>query len=471
VPRPASQQLDTLLAVTLALAVAGMSLGSTTVNQFRAVGSSVRWILLAVFVLVALIAAASRSRRVIPAPAVLLPAFALALLGLVSAAWSVDSRLTIERALSFTLLLTGVVALAVAVAGRREAVEKMLLGVLAGTVAVAVAGLVVLAFNRSLALQPGFPGTASRFRGFGENPNTVPILISIAFPAAVWALIHARTRATRAGAALVLLLLYGSVVASGSNGGLLGVIVGLVVLVVAAPLRRTRRVTLALATGVAFVAGVAIAPTGAPSTTTVAAPPPTQTASKPGTGRPKPPKLVPSTPPPSVPGAARLEDEIGAPSSASQAPTRHPFSGSGRIAAWWQAYDQGRERPLLGYGFGTEQWVFIDRLYNFQSYRPENSVVGMFLQLGAFGALMLVAVGLACVVTALRVLRRLHGRDRGIAAVCAASLAAGMLLALVQSYVYSVGNVGTMPFWVFVGLLAGLTVVGKVRVGDGQQPL
>ena len=47
--------------------------------------------------------------------------------------------------------------------------------------------------------------------------------------------------------------------------------------------------------------------------------------------------------------------------------------------------DQAAERPIAGYGFGTEDTVFVDRFYSFDGGFVENTYLGLFLQLGAAG--------------------------------------------------------------------------------------
>jgi hypothetical protein len=122
--------------------------------------------------------------------------------------------------------------------------------------------------------------------------------------------------------------------------------------------------------------------------------------------------------------------------------------GSGRVYAWISATQQGLHRRILGYGFGTEQYVFVDRFYIFEGAFTENSFVGVFLELGLVGVLLLltpfVLVGLAAV----RAVRRDAVGERDLVAVGTGIVASGFILAFFQSYVYSVGNVGTVSLWI-----------------------
>jgi O-antigen ligase len=141
----------------------------------------------------------------------------------------------------------------------------------------------------------------------------------------------------------------------------------------------------------------------------------------------------------------RMGDELGAGSSGS---SRSVFDTSGRVHAWEGALRQGDDRPLLGYGFGTEEKVFVDRYRDFEGGVPENSFIGLFLQLGAVGLAVFLALLAALVGAALRA----GGR---VAAVGLAVLATGIVLAVVQSYVYAVGNVATLGVWICAFLPAG----------------
>jgi O-antigen ligase len=68
------------------------------------------------------------------------------------------------------------------------------------------------------------------------------------------------------------------------------------------------------------------------------------------------------------------------------------FGSSGRAQAWDGGLRQSLERPLLGYGFGTEDRVFLDRFYVFVSARIENSYLGLWLQIGLVGLFVFLAV-------------------------------------------------------------------------------
>jgi hypothetical protein len=143
-----------------------------------------------------------------------------------------------------------------------------------------------------------------------------------------------------------------------------------------------------------------------------------------------------------------LQDEIGFPRPGHPAPKRELFDFGGRLPAWKGAIKQGVQRPVAGYGFGTEERVFVDRYYPFLSNRPENSYIGTFLQLGVVGGVLLVVL----IVLAIRA--GVRARDDTAAAACLAVVVTGAVVALGQSYLTSVGSPATAPFWLCAFLLA-----------------
>ena len=130
------------------------------------------------------------------------------------------------------------------------------------------------------------------------------------------------------------------------------------------------------------------------------------------------------------------------------------MSSSGRLVAWKGAFHTASSRPVAGFGFGTEDRVFVDRYYFFVGGRPENAYLGFYLQLGLLGLLGFVAVGVALLPTLARLVRRGDHQERSLGVVFAASVLAGFATAATQSYPYSAGNVATLTFWVAVFGLA-----------------
>jgi O-antigen ligase len=150
-------------------------------------------------------------------------------------------------------------------------------------------------------------------------------------------------------------------------------------------------------------------------------------------------------------GISRIPQAKPAPPSSSGAPAirRTLFTSSGRRAAWSGAIRQAEHRPVAGYGFGTEVLVFVDRYAGFDSDLVENSYIGAALQLGIAGLALLLAVTLAALGPFAR------KPSRGIQAACAGAAAAELVVAITQSYLFSVGNIGTATAWICLFLVAG----------------
>jgi hypothetical protein len=160
----------------------------------------------------------------------------------------------------------------------------------------------------------------------------------------------------------------------------------------------------------------------------------------------------------------RLQDDVGRPPPGVgvESESRSLLGSSGRSEAWRGALDQAAERPVAGHGFGTEEKVFSDRYVSFNSNVPENSYIGLFLQLGAAGLALFAALAAAILAAAGRTLRRRAPARRSLLAACTGAFAAGLVLALFQSYVYSAGNNATAVLWI-CGFLACAAAVPDAR--------
>jgi hypothetical protein len=369
-------------------------------------------------------------------------AVAFLALAAASAAWSPDPKLTLLRAAALAVTLAAGIGLASIAAGRPGFVAGILWAVVAGAAAVALLGLLVLSQSHDLAVQSATTQYPARYRGLGQNPNTVALLLALAVPLALWAFDLARTILAKSVAVAAFVLFDGSIVASGARGPLLAGFAGaLVYLLVRAGSTRARVVSVAVAVIVlALDAGLTQIPKALE-------PVPSSATKRPSTPAPAPPNVELTRP---------LSDEIGATGGVSI--HRSLFGTSGRLRAWRGALGQVAERPFAGYGFGTEDRVFADRYYGFDSSLPENSYIGTLLQLGLAGALAFAALLAAIVAVGARALRR-AAPGRLDAAACASIASAGLVLAVTQSYLTSVGNVATVPFWVAALLLTANPLV------------
>jgi O-antigen ligase len=229
-----------------------------------------------------------------------------------------------------------------------------------------------------------------------------------------------------------LALLLSSIALSGSRGALAAVFTGLAVYALLA--RRP------------LVIGAAVALAGATLALSVLPSPASSNPPQP-TGQDPAPAVV--TPAPGYLDAnlqgPRLQDDIGHPGAGVADTTRRErtLSGSsGRTEAWRGALGLAADRPLVGYGFGTEDRTFVDRYVFFNSNLPENSYIGILLQLGLVGLALLLALAVALVWPTLR------RNSRRLVAAATASFAAALVLAFFQSYLYAAGNAATITAWV-----------------------
>jgi O-antigen ligase len=405
------------------------------------IGRAVRWAALALLLAFALAYGVTAWRRRpvgLGVPAGL--AAAVVALAFASSLWSSDPRLTFGRSASLLALLLTAVALAYGTRGRQQAVGQILLGVLVGAVLIALGGLLNLWVDHDRTVVPATVQSPSRYSGLGANPNTIAMLLAVALPLAVWAAIEARSRFGRVSAAAVCLLLDGSIVASGSRGALVGAAAGLVVLALALGRSAKRRIVLGAGVLALLAANVAVTqvPQPAEREPTVYAP---EFGRRAGLG------------PRDAQSVLPLEGEVGFPGRTTKPRRRSIFDTSGRTQAWRGALDQIAERPLLGYGFGTEERVFVDRYFRFVSDRVENSFLGTLLQLGIAGLVLVGALLAAC----LRLgARAFSGPEPRVAAACAAVLTAGLVVAVSQSFLTSVGSTPTAAVWFSAFLLAAI---------------
>jgi O-antigen ligase/polysaccharide polymerase Wzy-like membrane protein len=443
--------LERALQLTIVATIVTSVLAAGAILAWLEAARKLRWVALLALVAVSLVYA-WRNRGGQKPIALYASAAAFVALALLSAAWSAFPALTAARGTALALLFIACGALANATAGRPDAIRAVLDAILIGTVVVAAGGLVVLALAYDRAVAPATTVMPARYQGLGGGPNTAMMVLSIGVPLAARALFDARTRVGRLAACSALLLLLGSVVASGSRGALAASFGGLFVYAVLA--RREMLFRLAAAAAVLVLFGVAVAIMRIPQ------PLPPGSTNPPTAYVAPDPNPAPVKPRPGYADAnllLRLQDDVGLPPTDTRPRLRTLFGTSGRTEAWSGALGQAAERPLLGYGFGTEDRVFVERYIGFNSGVPESSYVGLLLQLGAIGAAAFAAFVALLLVRTLRSLRVLAGPELGLAAACAGGLVAGLVLAGSQSYIYAVGNNATAAVWLCAFLLAATT--------------
>lgn len=425
-------RFEAAVPATVAATVVAFAAGSSSVGAVRDVAGALRWAVLLALVTVA--AGWALERGALPAPRGPLGlAAAFLALALASSLWSVDPRLSAARAATLVVLLGAAALLAAAAAGSPPRQRRVLVGLVSGAAVVALLGLLLLAVDRDAAVQAATSDLAARYRGIGENPNTASMLFALVLPLTAWLVLASRSAAGAAAWGALVLLLVGSIGASGSRGALAAGVAGMLVVALVARVPARRRVAAGFAVVALSAAGVAAGEIAEPGGVT-----------------------APATAAQAAERAryANVEDifplsfDVGTVVSG-----RTLLGSSGRLTAWRGAIETGAERPLLGYGFGTEGKAFVDRYLAFEGGLPENSYIGVFLQLGVVGLALLGTLLAALVWTLSRAAQRpVVGAALGV-------LVAGLALAFVQSYVYSVGNIGTATLWIsaFLGLAAART--------------
>jgi hypothetical protein len=456
-----------------AVAVISFAAGSSSLSSAKDLGHTARWLALVVLCAVALLKAIPELRREGLPPGLRsfawLPAWFIALC-LLSTAWSPDPRLTFARTASLGILFLAAAALAVTAAHDPAETRRLLGGLGLGAILVAAIGFVMLAVGSNAAAQSANALNPWRFRGFGENPNTVAVLAAVALPIVVWLGLTSHTKATRRLWSAGFAVLLASAIATGSRGGQLAALCGVEVVLMTTLSRVDRRVVVGVAYALVIVLGI-----GVRQATQPAAPAFYSAIPKPSAGVQSlpaplaggqssgPKKLVIKIPPgPAMQPLPGRADEIGHPLLSRQGTST---IGSGRVAAWLGTLkDIVLQRPLLGYGFGTEEHVFVDRWYDFQGGTPENSTIGLLLQVGIVGLLLVVALAAFVAVGALRGLRSAQSDQRSAGRVGLGVLVAAVALTFFQAYVYSVGNVATFTVWVVLFLTAAATL--GARAGD-----
>jgi hypothetical protein len=170
---------------------------------------------------------------------------------------------------------------------------------------------------------------------------------------------------------------------------------------------------------------------------------------------------APARPPRNAEAVLPLSQEIGNPwwTRAGADSRRSLFNANVRARAWTGTLHRALGRPLLGYGFGAEQWAFVNRYYAFDSENPENAYLGLFLQLGVVGPLLFLSAAALCVVAGVRA--ALRGSAPAVAAVGAAT--AALAAGLSQSYFHGPGGIAFVALWVSL-LVAGGAGMQRVEV-------
>src|SRR5918994_935173 len=392
--------LERAVQATMAATIPVFVLAAGSILSWLGPARFLRWPLLLVLAALS-VARALRGGGRPPTSAFAIGVAGFAVLALVSVLWSPKPLLSGAHAALFALVLATCAALAWAAWGRPDVVALLVDGVLLGVALVAVGGLILLAVDYDRAVMPATTEFPARYRGLGGGPNTATMVMALGVPLAAQRLLRGG-RWTRVAAGVLVLL-----------------------------------------------------PPGTPSTFV----PPFAGHSAESPFEPKGDYVDANF-------VLRLEDDVGHPGlgvADTRRRTRTLLNSSGRSQAWTGTVGLISERPIAGYGFGLEDKVFVDRYIRFNSAVPENSYLGLSLQLGVAGLIALVTVFVLLVVTVANAFPRLDDRARVVVAACAGAVAAGLVLGGFQSFLYAVGNNATLTFWLAAFLAAAAAAATRER--------
>ena len=410
------------LGLSFALAVAAATLANGSLSGMKELFLTARWGALAALAVVAVRAAApevTAEGLLRLAPLAALPGFAL-----ISAAWSTDPRLTIERSLAFGVLLLSAAALALGWRRRPDGLGELLdwLAVLT-VVVVGVSAILAFASTRGV--------LAGQARGLLENPNGLGIFAALGYPAvAAWL----DRRGLTLMQPLVVLLALATTVVSHSRSGALGLVVGL--LVYEAAMRRRHTRALAAVVVVAAVSVVVVAALGFNLPYHTAKPAPIQG--------------VLSSPAPNIVGGSIGSGETFA----------LRLTGA-RSEAWSAAADLIARRPGLGYGFGTGDKLFaahpeVATFLHFQGDNPNDAYLQLALELGIVGAALFALVILLAAARQTVAVTELASTPERSA--LSAILVAALAIAVVESTFTSAG--APWEYFLWVPVAGGLDARG-----------
>jgi O-antigen ligase len=124
--------------------------------------------------------------------------------------------------------------------------------------------------------------------------------------------------------------------------------------------------------------------------------------------------------------------------------------GANRTSRWTEGFKSIMKRPLLGQGYGIGGMPLIgahpteiDR-----GYPLHNSFMQLLQENGILGAIPVVGILVGLGLSLLKRGKNVHPTDRWIYAGFASAVLCGLVSSLFESWLLSVGNLGTLPFWI-----------------------
>ncbi len=428
-------------AFAVALTVFGMVLGSCSFWEVQSRFLTARWGGLAALLLtIAWRARPPRFDRSSIARWHLI-AGVIAALVLVSAAWSIDPSLTIQRAVAFSALL----AVAFVLVWQKVSEPRMADQLVEALAMIGVV-LVVTALI-GLAVAPERTVFANNLRGIMGSPNQLGLLLAITWP--LLAITLERRGVRWLGTAGALAVVAGLVALSTSRSGLVAILVA--ILLVEGGRRRWAQmggliaITLAVSVAIVSLDPTLVDPASDPAGKELSAKEPAE-----------PPAAEPAPAPVPTPGGTR--NQRGEFFGGERASGRSFLNSAlgGRDEAWEASLRLTQERPATGYGFGTGDLVFdtYPEKTGFQYFtgvtavrtNPHNGFLQAFMELGLLGgALFLIPLLAAAVAGAGFVLR---GPPLPAALAFGAAVVVALVGAMFESILASTGGAFSLLVWI-----------------------
>ena len=353
----------------------------------------------------------------------LAPLIAVILLSIVAAPFAGSKA---ADALPFCALLVGAFLLAEPMTADAASIRRMVQAVAIACLVVAVLNMVLAPFanqpaDNEFQVIHGFVQSAAgqRFQGILENPNTVGIFGTTAFPVLLAAGLLERTRSAMrriyfAGAALVAIEVFLSI----SRSGMIALVIAGVALGTMLTRDRAHVRTIALSTLV--IAALLVVLAGA---------------------------------------VGGLVHGLRLSSLA---------SGSGRTAIWPHVEASIGQRPLLGFGYGSEQDVvasygtITSNGTTFVGQLPGNVILDAGVQTGVLGILAYIfAVGRPLLASLRMSSATLTREQRVVRLMASAMVIGGVVSAFGESYSLTPGGASVVGFWFAVGLCWAIARRGR----------
>ena len=149
-------------------------------------------------------------------------------------------------------------------------------------------------------------------------------------------------------------------------------------------------------------------------------------------------------------------------------------TGSGRVDIWRHAYMLSRQKPMLGYGFGTvttlfERGYFAEVADEFSGSTIHNSYLELMLDLGYVG-LTLFLIGLIYILwQGVGLVHRTRGTPSSkLAATLLCCIFSGVTAAFFESWLTSPGSIFSFPFFFCVAMLLRMAQTSKKEVSESQ---